>query len=188
MATVVAKLFHIVQPDTAYFGQKDAQQAVIIRRMARDLNLPLKIEVMPVIREKDGLAMSSRNAYLSRAEREDARVLSQSLDLAQELVKKRVRDSGTIVSVMKKLILRRKTAAVDYISVVDPDDLSPVRRIRPGSPALIALAVRIGRTRLIDNVIIEKTRKGNLFNDKSVLSGYKLNNCICLLFSTVSSM
>ncbi len=166
VATVVAKLFNIVQPDTAYFGRKDAQQAVLIRRMVRDLNFPVKIAVLPVVREHDGLAMSSRNGYLSRAEREDARVVPQALCLAKEMVKRKVCGSQTIVSAMKKLILKKKTAAVDYISVVDPDDLSPVGRIRLGSPALIALAVHIGRTRLIDNVIIEKTRKGDLFNDK----------------------
>ncbi|MDD2703145.1 MAG: pantoate--beta-alanine ligase [Candidatus Omnitrophica bacterium] len=154
VATVVAKLFNIVQPDTAYFGQKDAQQAVIIRRMARDLNMPLNIAVMPVVREKDGLAMSSRNVYLDADERRDAAVLPQALKLAEGLVKKNVRDSAKIVSKMKELIQQRKTASVDYISVVDPDGLLPVRRINPCSRALIALAVRIGRTRLIDNIMV----------------------------------
>ena len=156
VTTVVAKLFNITQPDTAYFGQKDAQQAVLIRRMVRDLDIPVEVKVMPIIREKDGLARSSRNVYLSVEERKDAPVLSQALKLAEYLVKKNMRDSGKIVSEIKKLVMRRKTADVDYISVVDAEELLPVRRISPGSRALIVLAVRIGRTRLIDNIIVGK--------------------------------
>lgn len=152
VATVVAKLFNIVSPDIAYFGQKDAQQAVIIKRMLSDLNMPIKIKVLPIVREKDGLALSSRNAYLNGKERKDARVLFNSLNLARDLVKRGVRDAAKIIGPMKRLINEKESAKVDYISVVDTHNLKPLKRI--SAQALVILAVWIGKTRLIDNIIV----------------------------------
>lgn len=154
VATVVAKLFNITQPDTAYFGQKDCQQTVIIQRMAEELNIPVKIQVMPTIREKDGLAMSSRNVYLSAQDRAQAFLLHQALTQAKDMLKKGVRDSAKITGEMKRIIGRE--GVIDYIAVADLKSLLPVRRIDRNSPVLIALAVRMGKTRLIDNVIIGK--------------------------------
>lgn len=152
VATVVTKLFNIVQPDSAYFGQKDFQQAVIIKRMARDLNLPLRIRVMPIVRENSGLALSSRNLYLSKTEREDALVLFQSLNFAKDLIKNGIIQADAVILRMKQLILKKKSAKIDYIAIVDPDNLNPVQKI--SGKCLIALAVWIGRTRLIDNMVI----------------------------------
>ncbi|MDD5347394.1 MAG: pantoate--beta-alanine ligase [Candidatus Omnitrophica bacterium] len=152
VATVVAKLFNIVQPDTAYFGQKDAQQAVIIRRMVADMALPVKIKVMPTIREKDGLALSSRNVYLSRRQRQDSLVLSKALGLAQEMVSGGQRNAERVIEKMRALIARKQGVKIDYVAIVDADELAPVARVRDNS--LIAVAVRFGRTRLIDNIIV----------------------------------
>lgn len=152
VATVVNKLFHIVNPDIAYFGQKDAQQAIIIKKTAEDLNLAVKIKVMPTIREKDGLAMSSRNAYLYKGQRKDAAVLYQALTLAKDLIRQGNRDSLDIIRRMRRLINRRRSARIQYISIVRPQDLKPADKIR--DKVLIALAVFIGRTRLIDNIIV----------------------------------
>ncbi len=152
VATIVAKLFNIVNPDVAYFGQKDAQQAVIIKKMVEDLNMPLTVRIVPTQRQSDGLALSSRNAYLKPGERRDARVLFQALSFARDLVKKGLRDTAEIISRMRKLILKRKNARIEYISIVDEKELLPVKRVADG--CLIALAVRIGKTRLIDNIII----------------------------------
>lgn len=152
VTTVVTKLFNIVQPDVAYFGQKDAQQAIVIRRMVEDLNMDLKIKVMPIIREPDGLAMSSRNVYLSKKERLDARVLYESLNLAKKLIRSGVDDTDKIKSRMKELINSKRKARIDYISIVDIQNLKEVKRIK--KVTLIALAARFGKTRLIDNVII----------------------------------
>lgn len=152
VTTVVAKLFNIVQPDIAYFGQKDAQQAIVIKRMAEDLNMDLKIKVMPIIREPDGLAMSSRNVYLSKEERQDAPVLYESLNLAKRLIKQGLCDTGRIKSKMRNLINTKRSARIDYISITDLNDLRERGRIEKGT--LIALAVWIGKTRLIDNIVI----------------------------------
>jgi len=152
VATVVTKLLNIVNPDVAYFGQKDAQQAVIIKKLVSDLNMPVKIKVMPTLREKDGLALSSRNAYLSGAERKDALVLYQALKLAKGLVKRGVKDTAKITDAMKHLVKKKKTVKIDYISMVGLENLEPLKKIT-GS-CLIAEAVWIGRTRLIDNIII----------------------------------
>lgn len=154
VATVVLKLFNIVQPDIAYFGRKDAQQAIIIKKMIQDLNLPVKIKVMPTVREKDGLALSSRNVYLRKQERKEALVLSQSLHLAKDLIKEGLRDADKIISRMRQLIQRKKTARIDYISIVDTENLKAVRKVADN--CLIALAVRIGRTRLIDNITVNR--------------------------------
>jgi len=153
VATVVAKLFNIVSPNSAYFGQKDAQQAIIIKRMAADLNLPVKIKVLPTVREKNGLTLSSRNVYLSDQERKDAVVLSGALNLAKGLIRRKVLDSSRIIKKMARLIRTKKTARIDYIWIVDPDSLRPVKRIN--GHCLIALAVRFGKTRLIDNATIK---------------------------------
>jgi pantoate--beta-alanine ligase len=152
VATVVAKLFNIVCPSSAYFGQKDAQQAAIIKRMIKDLNMPVKLKVLPIIRESGGLALSSRNIYLNQAEKEDALVLSQSLRLAKQAVKKGQKNAGAIVNNVKKLIQKKKTVSLDYVALVDPENLLPVKTATAGS--LLALAARIKRVRLIDNALL----------------------------------
>ncbi len=153
VATVVAKLFNITRPDRAYFGMKDAQQLRVIRRMNEDLDFGITIVPVPIVREDDGLAMSSRNAYLSAIDRERAVVLSRSLKLAQQLVASGETSSSAIKAAMEKLILSEvPDAKVDYIEVVEDDTVQPVQRVT--GPALIALAVKIGSTRLIDNVTV----------------------------------
>lgn len=152
VATVVTKFFNIVQPDSAYFGQKDAQQAVIIRKMAEDLNIPVKIRVMPIVRQEDGLAMSSRNTYLSAQGRKDALVLYRSLNLARYLIKKGERDPQKIIHSVGNFIKNNKAAKIEYIAIVDPEELAPIDKIR--KHYLIALAVKIGKTRLIDNYLM----------------------------------
>lgn len=152
VATVLTKLFNIVQPDIAYFGQKDAQQAIIIKKMVCDLNIPVKIKIMPTVRYKDGLAMSSRNAYLSQKERKDALILYQALRLARNLIRQGKRNSLGIIRKMKQLINQKRTAKIQYISIVDIKSLKPVDKIK--GKVLIALAVWMGKTRLIDNIMI----------------------------------
>ena len=152
VATVVAKLLNIVQPDVLYLGQKDAQQAVIIARMIKDLNFPVKVKVMPTLRENDGLALSSRNIYLKKDERAKAVVLSKALFLAKALVDNGQRNAAVIIRRMKQLILKNKLAKIDYIAIVDLNNLRPLVRISEN--CLIALAVRIAKVRLIDNIII----------------------------------
>lgn len=152
VATVVAKLFNIVMPDTAYFGQKDAQQAAVIKKMAADLNMPVKIRIMPIVRERDGLAMSSRNAYLSPQERQEAAVLYRALVSAKKLIRSGNLNTADIIRRMKRLISAKKSAKIQYIEIVDADSLKVLRKIK--GKALIALAVFIGKTRLIDNVIV----------------------------------
>ncbi len=153
VATVVAKLFHIVRPSIAYFGQKDAQQALIIRKMAADLNFPVKIKVMPIVREKDGLALSSRNRYLNARERKGAVALSRGIAKAKALVSAGVRDAGTIVRRVRAVVAAVEPSKIDYIALVSIGDLAPIRKIK--DKALLALAVWIGRTRLIDNAILK---------------------------------
>jgi len=154
VATVVAKLFNIVQPDVAYFGQKDVQQAIIIKKLVSDLNIPLKIEVLPTVRERDGLAMSSRNMYLNPGERKDALILYRALNLAKDLIRKGDVNSANIIQRMRRLISKKKSAKVQYISIVDLEDLKPIHKIK--DKALVALAAWIGKTRLIDNIIVKK--------------------------------
>ena len=162
VATVVAKLLNIVRPDVVYLGQKDAQQAVIIARMIKDLNFPARVKVMPTIRENDGLALSSRNAYLSGKERNDAVVLSKALLLAQALIDNGQRHADRIINRMKQLISKKRSAGIDYVEIVDLENLMPLKKIKPG--CLIVLAVKIGKTRLIDNIIIRdgSQNKGKL--------------------------
>lgn len=152
VCTILAKLFNIIQPDGAYFGQKDAQQAIIVKKMVKDLNIPLKIKVVPTLREKDGLALSSRNIYLTGLERQDALVLSRALNLAKVLIKGGAKNTVRIISRMKQMIKQKKNAKIDYIAIVDPINLKPLKNI--SGNCLIALAVRVGKTRLIDNMII----------------------------------
>jgi len=152
VTTVVAKLFVIVQPHRAYFGRKDAQQLVVIRKMARDLNMDVAVVGLPTVREPDGLAMSSRNAYLSPGEREAAPVLSRSLRLAEELWGQGERDATVIRQRMNDLIAAEPLARVDYVSVADAESLRELDRIE--GHALVSLAVRIGGIRLIDNVTL----------------------------------
>mgnify|MGYP001563639420 CR=1 FL=1 len=153
VATVVAKLFNITMPDIAYFGQKDSQQAVIIKRMTEDLNMPVKIKVEPVVREKDGLAMSSRNVYLNPEERKQALSLYRSLELARCMFDKGERSASKIINRMKREIQKNPDAKIDYISIVNADNLAGLERIK--EKALIAIAVLIGKTRLIDNIILK---------------------------------
>jgi pantoate--beta-alanine ligase len=152
VVTVVAKLFNITMPDIAYFGQKDSQQAVVIKRMARDLNMNLKIKVMPIIREKDGLAMSSRNVYLNQQERVQAQSIYKSLELAKELFDSGEIDSRKIINKMKQAVNKQPDARIDYIKIVDTNDLKDIKKI--SDKALVAMAVWIGKTRLIDNIIL----------------------------------
>lgn len=152
VATIVAKLFNIIQPDRAYFGQKDAQQAVVLRQMVRDLNFNLELVVCPIVREPDGLALSSRNKYLSPAERKAALVLSRALQKAQAAFDDGERDARTLLRIMAGLISAEPLARLDYVSVAHPDTLAELEQIE--DKALLSMAVFIGKTRLIDNVIV----------------------------------
>ncbi|MCP4653300.1 MAG: pantoate--beta-alanine ligase [Candidatus Omnitrophica bacterium] len=152
VCTIVAKLFNIVSADVAYFGQKDYQQACIIKKMVRDLNFDLKIKVLPIVREVDGLAMSSRNQYLNKKERADAAVLYSSLKQAKILVKGGIRDPKKIIAEMKRIIVSKKNAKIDYVKIVDVINLQEIKKVE--AKVLVAIAVYIGKTRLIDNVII----------------------------------
>jgi pantoate--beta-alanine ligase len=153
VATVVLKLLNMVQPDIAYFGQKDYQQTLVIRRLVADLDVPVAIRICPIVREPDGLAMSSRNRYLSPTARKDAIVLSQSLRLAETSVKQGQRNATAIAAQMFALIEKAENAKIDYIAIVDPDTLEPVGTI--SGRTLVALAVKIDGTRLIDNCLLE---------------------------------
>jgi len=150
VATIVTKLFNIVRPDIAYFGQKDAQQVVAIERVAQDLNMNMKIKVMPIVREKNGLAMSSRNVYLNAEERQKSLCLYKSLRLAKDLFNKGERSSRRIIEKMLGLIAGEGRVKIDYISIVDPEDLENIDTI--SKKALVLVAAWVGRTRLIDNI------------------------------------
>ena len=155
VATVVAKLFNAVMPDRAYFGRKDFQQTVIIKKLARELNFDTDIIVCPTVRELDGTAMSSRNAYLNEEERRSSLILYKALKLAEELIlSKGMHDALSVKKEMETLIKSEPLADIDYIDIVNPRNLDPVQKIMP--PAVICLAVKIGNTRLIDNIIVEK--------------------------------
>ena len=153
VTTVVAKLFLIVEPDAAFFGQKDAAQVAIIRRMVRDLNLPVEIVVGPIVREVDGLAMSSRNAYLDPAQRKHALVLHRSLMRVQKLVGDGERNAARLIVAGLEAFAAEKSVHLDYFEVVNPETLDPVEDVSGG--ALVAVAGYIGNTRLIDNLLIE---------------------------------
>lgn len=158
--TVVAKLFNLTLPDVAVFGQKDAQQARLIQQMAHDLNFPITIVVAPIIREADGLAKSSRNTYLSPAERREALCLQQALKTARRLYREGERDAGRIIAAMKAHIEQVPSARVDYIAIVDRATLQPAPRL--DIPVLVALAIYIGQTRLIDNLTLPEDGLSNL--------------------------
>ena len=151
VTTAVAKLLNIITPNVLYLGQKDAQQAIIISRMVKDLNFPVKIKVMPIVREKNGLAFSSRNAYLNKNQRSDAAVLFKALNLAKSLLDNGQRDADRIINRMRQLIGKKKQVRIDYIAIVDLEKLKEIKKIRQN--CLIALAVKIGNRRLIDNMV-----------------------------------
>ena len=154
VTTVVAKLFHIVEPDAAFFGQKDAAQVAIIRRMVRDLNLPVEIVVCPIVRESDGLAMSSRNAYLDPKQRKQALVLHRSLMRVQRLAETGERKVAKLLAAGREEFSEESSVRLDYFELVNPDTLDPVDDISGG--ALAAVAAFVGNTRLIDNVLLWK--------------------------------
>lgn len=153
VCTVVSKLFNIVTPDKAYFGQKDAQQLAVIRRMVRDLSIDVEIVGCPIIREEDGLAKSSRNTYLNKEERIAAIVLNKSLKLAKEALEKGERNSNNVINLIKSTIDSEKLAKINYIQVVDALSMEDAQEIN--SDILVAIAIYIGKTRLIDNFIFE---------------------------------
>ena len=159
VTTVVAKLFHIVEPDAAFFGQKDAAQVAIIRRMVRDLNLAVKIVVCPIVREADGLAMSSRNAYLDPEHRKRALVLHRALMLVEELASAGERDTSNLLAAGRDEVAKEDAVRLDYFEIVDPDTLDPVENI--SGNVLVAVAAYVGSTRLIDNIPLDITRPGN---------------------------
>ena len=152
VATVVAKLFHAVEPDVAFFGQKDAAQVAIIRRMVRDLSLPVEIVVCPIVREADGLAMSSRNAYLNPQQREQAPVLYRSLTRVQKLFEEGERSVNRLLAAGKETIAQEPSVKLDYFAIVGQETLEPVADLSHG--ALVAVAAHLGNTRLIDNILL----------------------------------
>jgi pantoate--beta-alanine ligase len=152
VATIVLKLFEIVRPARAYFGRKDAQQLVVIRKMVQDLKVGVEVVPVATVRETDGLAMSSRNTYLSPPERESALCLFRALSLAGEMWTRGLRDADSYRSRMREVIEAEEAAVIDYVSVADPETLEELERVK--GPALASLAVRIGRTRLIDNITL----------------------------------
>jgi pantoate--beta-alanine ligase len=152
VTTIVAKLFHILEPEAAFFGQKDAAQLAVIRRMVDDLNFPVEIVGCPIVREPDGLAMSSRNAYLNREERSRALVLQRSLQEARQQFNAGERMAAKLISAAKEVFAREPKVALDYFEIVDPDTLDPVERI--SQTTLVAAAAYVGTTRLIDNLVL----------------------------------
>ena len=156
VATVVLKLFNLTRADRAYFGQKDFQQIAVVKKMVDDLNVPIKIVSCPIIRESDGIAMSSRNRYLSKKERQDALVLSRSLTEAEKQIAAGVRDTAVICADIRQKIEQIEGASVDYVVVADPDTLTEMERV--AGNVVILLAARIGSTRLIDNRVITPKR------------------------------
>jgi pantoate--beta-alanine ligase len=157
VTTVVAKLLNSVQPDVAYFGRKDAQQAVVIERMARDLDFPVRIEVLPTVREEDGLALSSRNAYLDPNQRERAAAISRALRAAERTASEGETSTEALVEVARKE-LRAAGIEPEYVEARSAEDLSPIAELN-GRPVLVAVAARVGRARLIDNVVIAPPTK-----------------------------
>ena len=157
VATVCAKLFNIVAPDVAFFGQKDAQQAVVIKRMVADLNMPLKIVVCPTVRERSGLAVSSRNKYLTEEQKKDATLIYKSLQKCREMIEAGTTDAGVIISEMKKVLNQAPSIEIEYASIVDAESLQKLDKII--GEVLAAVAVRIGPARLIDNILVDAGKK-----------------------------
>lgn len=153
VTTVCAKLFHIVEPDRAFFGQKDATQVAIIRRMVRDLNLPVEIVVCPIVRETDGLALSSRNAYLNAGQRKHALVLHRSLLRVQRMAEAGERQATALIVAGRQALGEEPSVRLDYFEIVNPDTLDPLSEVSSG--ALIAVAAYVGTTRLIDNIVLK---------------------------------
>jgi pantoate--beta-alanine ligase len=160
VATVVAKLFHITLPDLAFFGQKDAAQVAVLRAMVRDLNFPLELVICPTVREPDGLAMSSRNRYLTTGERTQSLALYRALSEAHDEVHRGVLDARELRNTMMRVIQIEPSACVEYIEVVDPESLLPLEDVSEG--ALLAIAARIGGTRLIDNILLPPSGRSDL--------------------------
>ena len=156
VTTVVAKLFHIIAPDLAFFGQKDAAQAAIIRRMVQDLNLPVQIVVRPIVREPDGLAMSSRNAYLIPEERRSSSVLYRALSDIKSRFDQGERNAGKLIADGVQVLKSEPCVRLDYLEIVDPGTLDPLNTV--DGPALVAIAAFVGKTRLIDNIVLDATR------------------------------
>jgi pantoate--beta-alanine ligase len=157
VTTVCAKLFNIVTPDVAFFGQKDAQQAIVIKRMVTDLNMPLEIVICPTIREPDGLAVSSRNQYLTRQQRKDATLIYKSIQKCREMIEAGVTESREIISWMREILNQIPSAQIEYISIVDAETLESIDQV--AGKVLVAVAVKIGSTRLIDNILVDSTKK-----------------------------
>jgi pantoate--beta-alanine ligase len=155
VTTVVAKLFHVAEPDVAFFGQKDAAQLAVIRRMVRDLNFPLRIVACPIVREADGLAMSSRNAYLDPQQRKQALVLQRALMRVKKLWEAGEHDAARLLAAGREEVGEEKSVRLDYLEIVDPDTLDPVEPV--GDGALVAVAAFVGSTRLIDNTLLSKS-------------------------------
>ena len=157
VATVCAKLFNIVTPDVAYFGQKDAQQAIVIKRMVADLNMPIKIVVCPTVRQADGLAESSRNKYLSEQQKKDATCIYKALKKSESLIRAGTTKSKTIIDEMKKVLNQVPSIEIEYISIVDAETLQSIEKIT--GKVLAAVAVKIGSTRLIDNIVVDAGKR-----------------------------
>ena len=157
VTTVCAKLFNIVEPDIAFFGQKDGQQAIVIKRMVADLNMPLEIAICPTIRQPDGLAVSSRNKYLTKQQKKDAALIHKSLQKCREMIDARVTDSETIIAEMRKILSQAPSIKMEYISIVDSETLQTTDLI--ARQVLAAVAVRIGQTRLIDNILVDSNKQ-----------------------------
>ena len=157
VATVCAKLFNIVAPDAAYFGQKDGQQALVIKRMVADLNMPIEIVICPTVREPNGLAVSSRNKYLTEQQRKDAACIYESLQKCRQLIKAGITDSRQIITGMREILNRPSSIEIQYVSIVDAETLQDVDKI--AGKILAAVAVKIGHARLIDNILVDSGRK-----------------------------
>lgn len=157
VTTVCAKLFNIVLPDIAFFGQKDAQQAIVIKQMVADLNMPLEIVVCPTVREPDGLAVSSRNKYLTEQHRRDATCIYKSLQKCREMIDAGVKDTREIINQMRKILHQTTSISIEYISIVDAETLQSLEHV--SGKILAAVAVRIGSARLIDNILIDASKK-----------------------------
>lgn len=156
VATVCAKLFNIVAPDVAFFGQKDAQQAIVIRQMVADLNMPLKIVICPTVRQRDGLALSSRNRYLTDRQKKDAALIYKSLQNCRQMINSGVTNTGKILARMRKVLNRASSIKIEYVSIVDAETLQAVNPA--AGKILAAVAVRLGPARLIDNILIDARR------------------------------
>ena len=157
VTTICAKLFNIVMPDKAFFGQKDAQQSIVIKQMVSDLNMPLEIVVCPTVRRPDGLAVSSRNEYLTEQERKDAAFIYKSLQQCREMIQGGITDVEQVIDQMQKVLLQISSIKIEYVSIVDAKTLQPLKDAQ--GQILAAVAVRIGQTRLIDNILVDALKQ-----------------------------